>query len=59
MLSKLLIDSLRENFYDKFDKLSNRSLYLKEAITDIEHHPGVCQINCVKRHRKFDTPYDV
>lgn len=19
----------------------------------------VCQINCVKRHRKFDTPYDV
>ena len=41
MFSKLLIDSLRENFYDKFDKLSDQSLYLKEAITDIEHHPGI------------------
>ena len=59
MLSKLLIDSLRENFYDKFDKLSDRSLYLKEAITDIKHHPGVKDLEESQRMDFEDNLYAV
>lgn len=59
MLSKLLIDSLRENFYDKFDKLSGQSLYLKEAITDIEHHPGVKDLEESQRMDFEDNLYAV
>ena len=56
MLSKLLIDSLRENFYDKFDKLSDRSLYLKEAI---KHHPGVKDLEESQRMDFEDNLYAV
>ena len=59
MFSKLLIDSLRENFYDKFDKLSDQSLYLKEAITDIKHHPGVKDLEESQRMDFEDNLYAV
>lgn len=38
MLSKTVIDSMRDDFNEKFGRLSERSLYLKEAIAEIRGH---------------------
>lgn len=41
MFSRPVIDSLRENFNEKFELLSSRSTFLTEAVTEIREHPGV------------------
>ena len=44
MFSKSVIDSLRENFNERFCVLSKRSIYLKEAITEIQNRPGIKEL---------------
>lgn len=41
MFSKVVIDSMRDNFNETFGRLSMRSTYLKEAIENIRKLPGV------------------
>lgn len=38
MLSKAVIDSMRENFNEKFGRLSERSTYLREAVNEAKAH---------------------
>lgn len=38
MFDKAVIDSMRENFNDSFGRLSERSTYLKEAISEMREH---------------------
>lgn len=41
MISKGIIDSMRDDFNEKFGRLSNRSRNLTEAIRAIKKQPGV------------------
>ncbi|WP_455581128.1 hypothetical protein [Dysosmobacter sp.] len=38
MFSKAVIDSMRDNFNEKFGRLSERSSYLKEAVSEAKSH---------------------
>lgn len=40
MISKAVMDSMRDNFNEKFGRLSERSRYLKEMVNDIRTHTG-------------------
>lgn len=42
MLSKAVIDSMRDNFNEKFGRLSERSTYIKEAIGEAKAHISEC-----------------
>lgn len=42
MLSKAVIDSMRDNFNEKFGRLSERSIYIKEAIGEAKTHISEC-----------------
>jgi len=41
MISKIVIDSMRDNFNEKFGRISNRSRSLKEAIEAIKKQKGI------------------
>lgn len=42
MFSKTVIDSMRDNFNEKFGRLSERSTYIQEAISEARAHISEC-----------------
>lgn len=50
MLSKAVIDSMRDGFNERFGRLSERSTYLQEAVSDIKSN--VCTIPGMKEEQQ-------